>query len=65
MTVATQDTTLHTIVNMIKGERLSELIQAYGGDRYCKSLSVQKMLIAMVIGIWKGMKSWMKKKYYF
>lgn len=57
MTVATQDTTLHTIVNMIKGERLSELIQAYGGDRYCKSLSVQKMLIAMVIGILKGMKS--------
>ena len=57
MTVTAQDTTLHTIVNMINGERLSELIRAYDGDRYCKSLSVQKMLIAIVLGMLKGMKS--------
>ena len=57
MTDATQDTTLLAIVKMINTDRLSELVQAYGGDRYCKSLSVRRMLIAIVVGMLKGLKS--------
>ena len=57
MAVSAQDTTLRAIVKMIDMEYLSELVRAYDGDRYCKSLNVQKMFIALLVGMLRGLKS--------
>lgn len=57
MSTKRKDTPLTAIVNLVNAERFEELIQAFEGNRYCKSLTVQKMAVGMWVGMIQNLTS--------